>query len=1158
MRKLICALCVLTMMLSAASPVAFAVEDGNLQAAENAGITVLQADASDLTIECDTTIDLNGYDIDGVTVAEGATLYVRDSRTDDYTVADGIYGRVTGVTGNVEAADGYLQTGESFHAVNLEIYAMTLRASEVGVYYKSYFAADEVVAELVESFGVALSVTAEPNATNMETRCGYSAFTGFQAGVNEANASTLLRGIMSQSNTDFQNTRNAAMPVFGRAYIKTAQGYFFGGTVKRSLQEQVEAIDEIWDDLKAGQKAPLLSMAETFAVSMANWSIPNIQGIQTPGVDTEIEMPIDVVSENGIVTEEVTVSDEGIEITVPVGTQLAYGTQALTLKVTPKDETETGLVLGETQRLIPMDVHVDGLAASDSVPVLITLKQSLPVGLNDGNVQLYHVEHGNTLLMTRVDNPVNHNEFSYDPVTGNVVLAMTSFSEVSMVADTANPWDGSSATAFAGGTGTEADPFLISNAQQMAYFRDLVDSGNTFQGQYVKLSNGIDLDDVNFDPIGYGYESKKYMPDGKTFNGTFDGGEHTISGLYQNGWELGSQYSYSMAGGGLFASVVDATIKNLKIAYADITMECVDMGILVGYSQGNCTYENIGIYDSRIANYQRATGGVVGEVSPRRNADGSLMFESNKHTFKNIEVGPTVVVGSLWGDFDAPVGGVIGARWDDDDSTEVVMENVTVACRLDVYNDITAAYRWHAYRRAGMLIGNTDTPPADGRTAKVATADFLTCRNVNVYWGDWVNYNYCEFTNDNNPGRNYPWVRVQEGENCSAYSNPRYGHPLDVNGKSVTDASHTHKDGDTCHLLLPFAQLYGGGQGVYGATEHEGVSFSKPVYTVTYMNGTEVDEIIYVTDNTTAYTVKDPGEHMQWLDDEGQPVTEIPAGNTHSVVLHLDDVDMLVAHFLDINGFEVASVLFKNTDTEIQEPAVPYIEGYVGHWEKYTLPANQSIVVKPVYTIDEKYAELATDMDLNELFSYLSQGKTVVMSQELSGGQSNSGQKECAIITQTGVSGFEDKNARLNLNGYQLHYDFAANGAQQWKIFDIIDDSTLTVSGGIQHDGKLIMRLTELNKNASAVLFDLDPGAELILEKGTTIELYYPEDVKNAGSRVSMFGMGGTQFVIDPAQYPYLEYEHDTENCVKRIVVRETTVIVGVQASSLSDTAETN
>ena len=184
------------------------------------------------------------------------------------------------------------------------------------------------------------------------------------------------------------------------------------------------------------------------------------------------------------------------------------------------------------------------------------------------------------------------------------------------------------------------EPFLIANAQQMAYFRDLVDGGNTFQNQFVKLSNSIDLCRVNFDPIGYGYESKKYMSDGKTFNGTFDGGNNTVTGLYQHGWDLGSQYSYSMAGGGLFASVVDATIKNLNIANAEIAMECVDMGILVGYSQGNCLYENIGIFDSKIANYQRATGGVVGEVSPRRNADGSLMSKSNTHTFRNVHVGP--------------------------------------------------------------------------------------------------------------------------------------------------------------------------------------------------------------------------------------------------------------------------------------------------------------------------------------------------------------------------------------------------------------------------------------------------------------------------------------------------------------------------------------
>lgn len=632
------------------------------------------------------------------------------------------------------------------------------------------------------------------------------------------------------------------------------------------------------------------------------------------------------------------------------------------------------------------------------------------------------------------------------------------------------------------------------------------------------------------------------MTDGMTFNGTFDGADYTISGLYQNGWDLGSKYSYSMAGGGLFASVVDATIKNVKISDAHIVMECIDMGILVGYSQGNCTYENIGIYDSEIANYQRATGGVVGEVSPRRNADGSLMSTKNTHTFKNIHVGYDVVVGSLWGDFDAPCGGVIGGRWDDNDSTDVVMEDVTVACRMDVYNDITAAYRWHAYRRAGMLIGNTDTPPADGRTAQIAKADFLTCKNVVVYLGDWVNYHYCQFTNENNPGRNYPWVRVEEGENCSAYSNPRYGQPLDKDGKQVQTASHAHQEGDECSLLMPFAQLYGGGQGVYGATSHPGVTIADAIYTVTYMIGTEVDEVIYVTDNSKAFTLKDAGENMQWLDREGQAVTQIPAGNTQSKVYHLDEVEKLIAHFLDINGMEIASVEFDRGATTIQEPAVPVIEGYTGHWEKYELPSEVSIVVKPVYTVDQQYTELYQDMDIDQLFRYLSEGRTVVMSQTLSGGQSNASKDECATITGTGIT---DKDARLNLNGYKLNYNFASNANKNWNIFDIVDGSSLTVTGGIAGGGTLVMDLTELNSNASATLFYLESGGKLILEKGTVIELHYPTGISNAAKQVSMFSIGGQQFVLKQSDYPYLKYEHDTENRIKRITVLETTTIVG-------------
>lgn len=863
---------------------------------------------------------------------------------------------------------------------------------------------------------------------------------------------------------------------------------------------------------------------------------------QTGSIDTSATTTVADQVVGGVISAPVILGDAESNVTANVPQGVAVAGNALTLSVTTMGTSGSGIIPTEDQLFDSLDVHMEGLSADNTVPMQITLKHYLPMGLNNGNVKLYHVEQGTAIAMTQVAVPTNHNEFSYDPLTGNVTLSMAGFSEVAVVAETSNTWDGTPSTSFAGGTGTEEDPFLISTAHELAYFRDQVDAGNTYAGQFIKLNNSINLGHVNFDPIGYGYECQKYMSDGRTFNGTFDGGNRTITGLYQNGWELGSKYSYSMAGGGLFASVVDATIKNVKITDANIAMECVDMGILVGYSQGNCTYENIGIYHSKIANYQRATGGLVGEVSPRRNADGTLMFDENTHTFKNIDIGFNVVVGSLWGDFDAPVGGVIGARWDDNDSTKVVMEDIDVACQLDVYNDITAAYRWHAYRRAGMLIGNTDTPAANGKTAKTATAEFLTCKDVRVHWGEWVNYHYCQFTNSNNPGARYPWVRVEAGENCSAYSNPRYGQPLDVNDNKVSDSNHVHQEGDTCHLTMPFGQLYGGGQGVYGAVSHEGVTMSTPVYTVTYVVEGEIDEIIYITDNSQPYTLKETGEHMQWIDREGQPVTQIPAGNTTSRVFHYDDADKLIAHFVDIHGHGVAHVEFTSNQTSIEAPPVPEIEGYYGHWEHFDLPSNVSIVVKPVYTLKETYTELSHDVDAKGLFDMLSQGGNLVMSQALHAAQSNASESSCSVIVDENAP---NKEARLNLNGYRLDYEFGSKANKQWLIFDIKGGSTLTLSGGITHGGTLGMHITKMNSNANAIVFDLDENATLVLEKGTVIEVYcLTEDIDN----VSIFGMGGAQYTLNREHFPYLQYERveiDNKYTVKRITVLETTILVG-------------
>jgi predicted ribosomally synthesized peptide with SipW-like signal peptide len=643
-----------------------------------------------------------------------------------------------------------------------------------------------------------------------------------------------------------------------------------------------------------------------------------------------IAVPLD---EQRYTTEEVTVDFGDVTVVIPVGVKLAEGFTSLTASVVTKNTSESNVQLNETEKMRPSDVHIEGVAEDNATAMLITLKHYLTTGLNSGALTLYHVEDGTAVPMTHTATPANHNEFTYDPATGDVTLALASFSEVAVVADTNNPWDGDLDISWYNASATE---LTIYNADQLAGFAAIVDgkakgiAQDSFNGKIVKLNNNIYLSkDINFDPIGWGYVNTEWNrdgADGKVFMGTFDGNGKTIFDLYQSGWDLeektGTDYTYTNCGFGLFAAASNATFKNLTISGAYVRAECVEMGILVGLSQGSCTYENINIHNSKIANYQRPTGGLIGEISPL-NGGG----ETN---ITNVEIGSDVVVGSLWGDFDAPCGGVIGARWDDSNTSTVNMKNVTVGCRMDVYNDITSAYQWHAYRRAGMLIGNTEMT-VEGDPHKAA-APFLKCSDVYVYYGDWINYTYCEFNNHNS---RYPWVRTQAGENCTAFSNPRWGVPNDVNGKLVTDMNHEHQEGDECGILRQFTQLYGGGQGVYGQDQHPGVTTIKYKYSITYVNAYEVLDIVYVTDNSKPVKVgSDQAQKLViewakenigkqgedfvfdngWMNAGSTKISEIDANNTKDIVLYPYFDNPYTARFVDQNGNVIAYCFFHAKD----------------------------------------------------------------------------------------------------------------------------------------------------------------------------------------------------------------------------------------------------
>ena len=560
--------------------------------------------------------------------------------------------------------------------------------------------------------------------------------------------------------------------------------------------------------------------------------------VDEPTLADGIEKTFKVKAEDGIVTKTETFEFGMVTVTVPEGAKIT-GTE-LTVTVKQKSFSEGGITLEEGQELLPLDIHVEGVAADNTAPIIIRVAEALETGMNLGNVTLYHVENGEPVAMTQVmsaEELTAHNTFYYDPATGDVSVAMATFSVVTMVSDTQKVWKGNYDYSWYENVIPKRSGkanYEIFNADQLAAFGAIVDgtakdeNGNaiaqdSFLGETVTLCMDVTLSDGNctdgsqtFDPIGYGY----VYGDGQAFMGTFDGNGNTIKNLYQNGWSLG--LSYSTAGGGLFASACDATIKNLTMDGAYIVMECIDMGTVVGYAQGNCTFENIIVRNSTLANYQRYTGGAIGEVS------------NGHHTLKNVDVEASTTVGSLWGDFDNASGGLIGGKWghnydnrtgENGHKVSVYMENCDSAATLDVYNDVTSAYQWYSYRRCGMLIGmSEESTSVNGRTE--ATASYLETKNCTVQYGDWVNYHYCEFTGTTSLDARYPWVRVEGGEFCGAYSNPRYGVPA-FDGAELKVENHItendcHVEGDGHNVEIIFNQLYGGGQGCYGGNSHVG------------------------------------------------------------------------------------------------------------------------------------------------------------------------------------------------------------------------------------------------------------------------------------------------------------------------------------------------
>ena len=158
------------------------------------------------------------------------------------------------------------------------------------------------------------------------------------------------------------------------------------------------------------------------------------------------------------------------------------------------------------------------------------------------------------------------------------------------------------------GDGKKDSPYIITKAEELAWFRDEVNRGRN--NICAKIADNVEVIDMSTvchaADKSQNLEEKSWVPIGNSNNkyqGTFDGNNKTITNLYINASQLNV---------GLFGYTYEGTIKNLTFEYANVTNTNNYAGVLVGKAYWGSTLQNIKISNTCQIKGGKYTGGIAG------------------------------------------------------------------------------------------------------------------------------------------------------------------------------------------------------------------------------------------------------------------------------------------------------------------------------------------------------------------------------------------------------------------------------------------------------------------------------------------------------------------------------------------------------------------
>ncbi len=176
---------------------------------------------------------------------------------------------------------------------------------------------------------------------------------------------------------------------------------------------------------------------------------------------------------------------------------------------------------------------------------------------------------------------------------------------------------------FAGGTGVDGDPWLISNPRQMVKIKDKLKAGET---KYFKLTRDIDMSGESWTPLNNVSEYNKAV--------NFNGNNKTIS-------NLGRNLFYVFKG-----SIYDLTLDNASVSAR---------GVLTEYIQGTGhEITNVTISNETLSSDAEKVGALIGIINKGTSGVTSVTIDNCKVINTNITVSDSKGnVGGLIGYIDA-------------------------------------------------------------------------------------------------------------------------------------------------------------------------------------------------------------------------------------------------------------------------------------------------------------------------------------------------------------------------------------------------------------------------------------------------------------------------------------------------------------------------